>query len=235
MLTLKILFKSIEYRVAVPFLTFIIAIYSISTSFANEPSTSLPTTSAITQSVRLVFIGDSLTDGYGIDKQKSYPSLVEERLIAIGHKNIKVVNASISGSTSASALGRFKWHLKEKPDILILALGANDGLRGLPLKNTEENLTKVIKLAQSEGIEVVLAGMKLPPNYGQKYISDFENLFIRLAKKYKTHFIPFLLEGVGGEPHMNQEDGIHPNERGHQKMADTVYPYILKAVQSIKK
>lgn len=195
---------------------------------AANPAASAPGAQADAPKRRVVFLGDSLTDGYGVDPQSTYPLLIESRLRAAGFAGVEVINASISGSTSASALARLKWQMKEPIDALVLALGANDGLRGLKLAKTEENLSAVIRHAQDSGVRVILAGMKLPPNYGGAYVSDFENLFKKLSKKHGTDLIPFLLEGVGGEPEMNQEDGIHPNEKGHRKMADTVYPHIAR-------
>jgi acyl-CoA thioesterase-1 len=142
---------------------------------------------------------------------------------------LQIVNASISGSTSASAPSRMKWQMKEKPDALLLALGANDGLRGLPVKTLEDNLSQAIEIAQKEGVKVILGGMYLPPNYGADYGQKFKEVFKRLASKYKTPFIPFMLEGVAGHPEFNQADGIHPNEKGQAMVAETVYK-ALKAI-----
>lgn len=181
--------------------------------------------------LKIVFLGDSLTDGYGVKRELTYPALVVDKLKADGYKKIKLVNASISGSTSASAVERVKWQLKDKPDILFLALGANDGLRGLNLNIMEKNLSDAIETAKKENVEVVLAGMKMPANMGKHYVTKFEERFSQIAKKYKIPFIPFLLEGVAAEKEMNQEDGIHPNEKGHKKMAENVYPHLLKIIE----
>jgi acyl-CoA thioesterase-1 len=190
-----------------------------SLSFAAPPS-SAPK--------RVVFLGDSLTEGYGVAKEDAFPARVEKLLHAKGHTGVQVINAGISGSTSASAVGRLKWHLKSKPDLVLLCLGGNDGLRGFPLTETRKNLQAVLDLARSNQIPVLLAGMKLPLNYGKEYREGFEKLYVDLAKQYKLPFIPFLLEGVGGDPTMNLEDGIHPNEKGHQAIAKTVLPYLEK-------
>ncbi|MBK26405.1 MAG: arylesterase [Halobacteriovorax sp.] len=169
----------------------------------------------------LLFVGDSLTEGYGVPKEKSYPSLVTQKLSKKG-KKIKLLNGSVSGSTTASGMSRLRWFMKAKPDFLFLALGANDGLRGIKLSESEKNLREIIVLAKSKSIKVILAGMLLPTNYGEKYRSEFEEMFKKLEKEHAIHRIPFLLEGVGGEARYNQDDGIHPNEKGHELIADTV-------------
>lgn len=168
---------------------------------------------------KLVLIGDSLTEGYGVAKEKSYAHLLQMKF----GDRVQIVNASISGSTSASAPSRMKWQLKNKPDVILLALGANDGLRGLPVKSLESNLSQAIELAQKEGVKLILGGMYLPPNYGANYTKEFKATFKKLADKYKTPFIPFMLEGVAGHSELNQADGVHPNEKGQVVVAETVY------------
>jgi len=174
---------------------------------------------------RILFLGDSLTDGYGVPKDKTYPALVLNKLRLQG-KKVEVINAGISGSTTASGYKRLKWHLKQPPNILVLALGANDGLRGLKIEKSKENLRKVIVLAKKNGIKVLLAGMKMPTNYGKEYSKKFHQMFFDLAKENNIALIPFLLEGVGGKPQMNQADGIHPNEEGHKVISDIVLRYL---------
>ena len=183
----------------------------------------------------ILMLGDSLTEGTGIKKNQAYPYLVEQKLKAKGFSSIKVTNAGVSGSTSASALSRLKWHLRSTPDILLLALGANDGLRGLSTVQMKRNLAKTIELALGKGLRVVLAGMKMPPNYGAEYTREFEKVFYQLAKEYDIVFIPFLLEGVAGDPKLNSPDGLHPNERGHQIIAELVYKALLKLNNFSKK
>ena len=172
----------------------------------------------------ILFLGDSLTEGYGIDKSKSYPQLLINKLRSEGQKELKFINGSVSGSTSASASSRLRWFLKSKPDVLVLALGANDGLRGIDPSSTYKNLEKVIKKAKDQKVKVLLLGLRMPPNYGAKYTSDFENIFKKLANKYDLVFVPYLLKNVAGEKDLNQEDGIHPNEKGHEVMMKNVYP-----------
>lgn len=169
----------------------------------------------------IVFIGDSLTEGYQLSKEEAYPYLIEKELKK-KKPEIKVINGGVSGATTASGPKRLDWYLKSKPDIIVLALGANDGLRGLKISETEKNLEKVVEKAQSQGIKVVLAGMKMPTNYGEAYRKEFESIFPRLAKKHKLKLVPFLLENVGGKIELNLSDGIHPNARGHEVMAKTV-------------
>lgn len=174
---------------------------------------------------KLLVLGDSLTEGYGIAKAAAFPALLQKKIQASG-KDWVVINAGVSGATSASGPSRLKWQLKSKPDMMILALGANDGLRGLPIESTEKNLSQTIEMAQKEKITVVIAGMMLPPNYGADYRKKFEGIYNRLAEKYKTRKIPFLLEGVAAKPELNLDDGIHPNEKGHEIIAEQVFKAI---------
>jgi acyl-CoA thioesterase I len=173
----------------------------------------------------LLIIGDSITEGYGIAKESAYPALLE-KLIKQNKKNWNVINAGVSGATSASGVGRFNWHLKTKPDLIILALGANDGLRGFKVSETRKNLTDVIQLAKSNKVEIILAGMQMPPNYGTQYTKEFKEIFYKVAKENKTKFIPFLLDNVAGQSKLNLADGIHPNEKGHQVIAEMVFKNI---------
>lgn len=177
----------------------------------------------------LVIVGDSLTEGYGVAREKAFPALLEKKLVAKTPKaKWKVINAGVSGATSASCVERTKWHLKSKPEIILIALGANDALRGLKTEKTQASLDECIILAQKEKAKVILAGMLSPPNYGSGYTDRFRRIFPALAKKYKITLIPFLLDGVAGEKSLNQADGIHPNEKGHEVIAETVF----KAIES---
>jgi acyl-CoA thioesterase-1 len=169
----------------------------------------------------ILFLGDSLTEGYQLSREEAYPALIE-KILKDEKKEIKVINGGVSGATSASGLKRLDWYLRAKPDIMVLALGANDGLRGLKLNETEKNLSLVIMKAQERGMIVILAWMKMPTNMGETYRKEFEKIFSTLSKKYSIKLIPFLLEGVGGKPELNLPDGIHPNPKGHKKMADNV-------------
>jgi acyl-CoA thioesterase-1 len=174
----------------------------------------------------VLVMGDSLTEGYKLAKEEAYPSLIEQELKK-KYPELKVINGGVSGSTSASAIKRLDWYLRAKPDIMILALGANDGLRGVRTEETEKNLDAVIEKAKSSGIKVILAGMKLPPNFGKVYTRKFDGLYPQLANKHKIKFIPFILEGVAGKPALNLPDGIHPNPERHKEMARTVMKYLV--------
>lgn len=176
---------------------------------------------------KILFLGDSLTEGYGVKKEEAYPKLVEQALTKKGH-DVKIINGGISGSTSASGLSRLKWFLKTKPNILFLALGANDGLRGQKVEKVKLNLDKIISFAKEKKLKVVLAQMLLPPNYGKEYTDSFKELYSELAKKHKIVFIPFMLKDVGGVKEHNIEDGIHPNQKGHKILSDRVVSYLEK-------
>lgn len=170
----------------------------------------------------LVFLGDSLTAGLGLAKEQAFPALIEERLRA-AHRPWKVVNAGVSGDTTAGAAARLDWVYKQKADVLFVCLGANDGLRGIPVAETERNLRLILDRAQREGSRVVLAGVQLPENYGPDYRSAFARIFPRLAKEYRVPLLPFILEGVAMDPRLNQADGIHPNAEGARIVADHVW------------
>ena len=178
-----------------------------------------------TEPQTLVIIGDSLTEGYGVKASEAFPTLLQIKVQEAG-KNWKIINHGDSGSTSASANSRVEWILKNPPQIVILALGANDGLRGMKPEVTEFNLDQAITKLKAHKVKVILAGMKMPPNYRGKFKNDFENMYPKLAKKHNIKLIPFLLEDVGGIPSLNQKDGIHPNAKGHAIIAEKLYKFI---------
>ena len=171
----------------------------------------------------IVFYGDSLTAGYGLDPEVAFPALVEKALLDKG-KEIKVVNAGLSGETSAGGLTRIDWVLRQRVDIFVLELGANDGLRGLPVEQTEKNLQAIIDKvkAKNPDVRIVIAGMMIPPNMGPDYARSFQKVFPRLAARNDAILIPFLLEDVAGDKNLNQADGIHPNIEGHKIVAKNV-------------
>ena len=183
-------------------------------------------------SFKIVFLGDSLTEGFGVDGGEAFPALVLERFEADRIADVEIVNAGFSGSTSAGAPARMKWILKSEPDLVFLALGANDGLRGLSIASVRRNLTAAIEIARQAGVKVVLAGMQIPPNYGAEYTSSFRRVFYEVAEAAGVELVPFLLEGVAAVPELNLPDGIHPNPDGHVVISGVVYPYLRKAYDS---
>ena len=188
----------------------------------------IPSLFAKDTGVKVVILGDSISAGLGVEPEQAFPFLVQDMLKQKGFAFVNITNGSISGSTTAGATSRLKWYLKTKPDILVLALGANDGLRGLSTDLMTQNLEKAIILAKKNGIKVILAGMKIPPNYGAEYAKAFESSFVFLAQKHDLPFIPFLLKDVAGKAFFNQADGIHPNPEGHKIIATTVFDIILE-------
>ena len=173
----------------------------------------------------VVFLGDSLTAGLGVAGEEAFPALIEARLAASGVE-IRGVNAGISGDTTAGGLARLDWLLGQRPDVLVVGLGANDGLRGLSLEQTEANLRAILDRSRRAGCEVLLLGMRLPPNYGADYTERFAAIFPGLARELDVPLVPFLLGGVAGRPELNQADGIHPTAEGHRLMAENVLPQL---------
>ncbi len=172
----------------------------------------------------ILFLGNSLSAGLGVDSDESFPSLIQERIDSLGW-NFKVVNAGVSGETTSGGLSRIDWALRQPIDVLVLELGGNDGLRGIPVEVTKQNLEEIITRTQATypNAEIVLAGMQMPPNLGAEYTSQFRDVFYDLAEENDIHLIPFLLEGVGGVESMMQDDRIHPNAAGHQRAAANVW------------
>lgn len=173
----------------------------------------------------IVAFGDSLTSGAGVSSDQSYPALLAARLRAEGYA-YRVVNAGVSGDTTAGGLRRVDWALKLKPEIVIVELGANDGLRGQDLSSMRANLDQVVARFQSAGARVLLAGMRLPPNYGNAYTTEFAAVYQTVAKKRATPLIPFFLGDVGGNVQLNQADGIHPTAEGYRLIVDHLWPYL---------
>jgi acyl-CoA thioesterase-1 len=169
-----------------------------------------------------VAFGDSLTAGLGVHADEAYPAQLQVRLDHLNYR-YRVINAGVSGETTAGALRRVSWILNNKPAIVVLESGANDGLRGLKLEETERNLGQIIEQFQKAGVTVVLAGMKLPPNYGEEYTAGFEAIFPRIAKRFRVPLIPFFLEGVAASTTLNQADGIHPTKEGYEIIVEQVF------------
>ncbi|HET6466733.1 MAG TPA: arylesterase [Nitrospiria bacterium] len=171
----------------------------------------------------IVAFGDSLTAGLGVAEEEAYPAVLERKIHEAGFP-YRVVNAGVSGETTAGGLRRVTWILQNRPEIVILELGANDGLRGLSLLETKKNLTGIIEALQREHVRIVLAGMRMPPNYGKEYTEAFEKIFPELAGRYRLTLIPFFLEGVAARPNLNQADGIHPTAQGYQIVVNNLWP-----------
>lgn len=184
----------------------------------------------------ILCLGDSITAGYGLEPEQSYPALLQKKIDAQSG-NFRVVNAGQSGDTSASGLGRLDWLLKNRVDVLVLELGGNDGLRGLPVETTRKNLQAIIDRTKMKypHAKVILAGMKVPPNMGRDYGDKFEAIFRDLAKRNKAELIPFVLEGVGGVRELNLPDGIHPTAKGQEIVAKNVWKALEPALRSLSR
>jgi acyl-CoA thioesterase-1 len=184
-----------------------------------------PATLAGGSSPVILAFGDSLTAGFGVPDAQSYPARLQNILIENGY-TYKVVNAGVSGDTTAGGVRRIKWLMKNNPEIVILELGANDGLRGLSLNEMESNLEQIIVVCKERGAKILLTGMKAPPNYGEEYTVEFEKTFYRLADKHKLPLVPFFLEGVAGIREHTQSDGIHPLGSGYLIVVQTIWKYL---------
>ena len=174
----------------------------------------------------IVALGDSLTAGWGLAADEAFPARLETRLRREGY-TYRVVNAGVSGDTTAGGLRRVDWVLRARPEIVIVALGANDGLRAQSPQAMRANLEAIIARLQQADAGILLAGMRLPPNYGAEYTTQFEAVFPAVARSAKVALMPFLLDGVAADPRLNQPDGIHPTAAGHQVIADRLWPYLL--------
>lgn len=200
---------------------------------AFEPaSASSPGSTTTDQPPRVVFLGDSLTAGLGLPEHAAFPQRIEQELSERGVE-IKVINAGVSGDTSAGGLSRIDWILRQQPDIVVVCLGANDGLRGLSSAMTRRNLNAILdKILEARALPVLL-GMKLPPNLGPEYVTRFESIYPTLAIEFEIPLVPFLLEGVAGVASLNLPDGIHPNAAGHRQLAANVLPTIKKVLDKL--
>ena len=188
---------------------------------------------AVPDTPLVVFLGDSLTAGLGLDEDQAYPAVLERELEEEGVP-VRILNAGVSGDTTAGGLSRIGWLLGQRPDVVVVALGANDGLRALPVEQAEKNLREIVRRSQAAGARVLLIGMKMPPNYGPEYTESFEGMYAAIAKDLNVPLVPFLLEGVGGERSLNQGDGIHPTAEGQEVLAKNVRPYLEEVLQGLK-
>lgn len=175
----------------------------------------------------ILFFGNSITAGYQLDMDQAFPALIQDRMDSLG-LNYQAVNAGLSGETTAGGKSRIEWVLRTVPDIFFLELGANDGLRGLPLEETPANLQSIIDAVRQVNpeVKIIIAGMLVPPNLGETYTTEFAKIFPEIAEKNNAVHIPFLLDGVAGDRSLNLEDGIHPTPEGHKIVAETVWRYL---------
>ena len=173
----------------------------------------------------IVAFGDSLTAGFGVAPEEAWPALIEARLRREGYP-YRVVNAGVSGDTTAGGLRRVDWVLRNRPEVAVVALGANDGLRGLSTDLMRTNLLGIVERLRAAGTRVLVVGMEVPPNYGAAYARAFRGVFPEVARKTGSSLMPFLLDGVAADPRLNQADGIHPNPAGHRAIADRVWPHL---------
>ena len=184
----------------------------------------------------ILFYGDSLTAGYGLDREQAFPALVQARIDSLGW-NFEVFNAGLSGETSAGGLRRIDWLMRRPVDVFVLELGANDGLRGIDLKSTRSNLQQIIDRvkAKNPDISLVVVGMQMPPNLGAEYTEEFQRLFPGLAKENGAALVPFLLEGVADSPELNLSDGNHPTVEGHRIVAETVWATLGPVLETLRR
>lgn len=182
----------------------------------------------------ILFLGNSLTAGYGVEPSQAFPALIQQKIDSRGW-NFRIINAGQSGDTSAGGLSRLEWLLKSPIDILVLELGANDGLRGIPVDVTRKNLQAIIDRTKEKypKVKVVVAGMQMPPNLGREYGEQFRATFLELAKRNRAELIPFLLDGVGGVAELTLPDGIHPTARGYELVANNVWKILEPLVRSL--
>jgi acyl-CoA thioesterase I len=208
---------------------------------ATPPAPPIPATRATASSTAVeparerpvvVFLGDSLTAGLGLAEDDAWPAVVAERLSTDGLA-IRAVNAGVSGDTSAGGLRRLAWQLRQHPDVVVVELGANDGLRGQPVDGVESNLREIVKRCQASGARVLLVGMRVPPSLSASYANAFAAIYPRLSRELGVPLVPFLLAGVAGDPDLNQADGLHPNVEGHRRVADVVLPHLESMLRDL--
>ena len=218
-------------RMVVVLLIGFLVMLGCSEKSSSDPAQQPPTDPARTYAGTIVAMGDSLTAGLRVSEEDAYPAQLARRLKADGY-NYRVVNAGVSGETSSGAWSRIDWVLESlKPDIVILETGANDGLRGLDPELIQANLDRLVGLMRERDIEVVLAGMRMLPNLGPVYTQAFSQIYPRIAEKHNIILIPFFLEGVAGRDSLNQADKLHPTADGYTRIVDTIYPYLIKAIE----
>ena len=199
----------------------------------EPPSQDAPAAAREAASIRIVVLGDSLAAGLGLPETEAFPSVVEEKLRRAGH-DVEVVNAGVSGDTTAGGLRRIDWILKQHPDVLVVELGGNDALRGQPLDNTGRNLRQIVRRGREAGARVLLVGMDVPPSYGPDYAGGFARLFEDIAREEEATLVPGFVREVGSDRRLMQADGIHPTTEGQRILAETLYPYLEEVVEDLE-
>ena len=221
--------NSLRYFFNWQFLLFIIFFIS-SGAFKSWAIT--PAKMKNTKLIKIAFVGDSLTEGHGLESESSFPAQIEKILLQKKYL-VKSINGGVSGATASAGFEAAKWLIKQKPDVLVVALGANDGLRGLPLTQTKKYLAQIIELGMKEGSKILLLGIKLPLNYEKKYREELEKLYLELAQKYQVAFQPFFLDKVAGIKKLNNADGIHPNSKGQYQIALNILPDLISIIDPL--
>ena len=215
------------------YFVFLLAAWLTSCSSSTEKKQAEEGTQVVatTANKTILFFGNSLTAGYGIDPEESFAGRIQNRLDSL-KKEFRVINGGLSGETTAGGLSRLDWFLEEEPYLFVLELGGNDGLRGIPLTETKKNLLAIVDKVQAKypNTKIILAGMQIPPNMGKEYTEEFKAIYPAVAKEKNIELIPFLLEGVAGNPDLNLPDGIHPTPEGHRIVMETLWPFISKAL-----
>ena len=208
---------------------------STSTQTNETKKTTTTTTTEQQAPLTILALGDSLTEGLGVDNDANYPAQLEARLKELGYKDVKVVNSGLSGETSTGLVNRLDWVLQTKPDITILTVGANDAIRGIDVATVEANIRTAVKRLQDNGSEVILGGMQIYDNLGSDYVTSFAAIYPRVAKDMNVTLIPFFLDGVGGDPKLNQADAIHPTKEGYTIIVnDNILPILQPEIEKLE-
>jgi acyl-CoA thioesterase I len=229
---MKLHFPKVTFLILAGLSTLLFSCGGNSTESANQTNSDSTTVNQKSEQKLILFFGNSLTAGYGIDPEDAFPGLTQAALDSLG-KDYKVINGGLSGETTAGGLSRLDWFLEEEPYLFVLELGGNDGLRGIQLSETKKNLLGIIDKVKAKypNTKIILAGMQIPPNMGQEYTDEFKTIYPAVAQEKNVTLIPFLLDGVAGNPDLNLPDGIHPTEAGHKIVFRTIWPFIEQAIQ----
>ena len=229
---MKYPFSSVSLAVLVALCVLLFSCGGKTNETENQSASDSTEISQSTDQKVILFFGNSLTAGYGIDPEDAFAGLTQAALDTLG-KDYKVINGGLSGETTAGGLSRLDWFLEEEPYLFVLELGGNDGLRGIQLSETKKNLLAIIDKVRAKypNTKIILAGMQIPPNMGQEYTDEFKTIYPAVAQEKNVTLIPFLLEGVAGNPDLNLPDGIHPTEAGHKIVFGTIWPFIEQAIQ----